>query len=303
MAKDLHTLDWTLVQTFIAVAEEGSLSAAARRLGITQPSVGRQVKNIEENLDVTLFRRVHRGFDLTETGAELLGPAREMQTAAAKFRLAAEGHSETLSGTVRITASEVVSHYTLPPILAKIRRKEPEIQLEIVPSDTSENLLFREADIAIRMYRPTQLDVITKHVCDLPTALYASKSYIKRRGLPQSAEELMTHDLIGFDRSELIINEMRKMGFDVDREFFPLRTDSQVLYWELVRAGCGIGAAQRVIGDNEPKVERLFDGLELPLLPVWVTAPEVLRGNMRIKRIFDLLAVGFAGLGKIEAKR
>lgn len=303
MAKDLHTLDWTLVQTFIAVAEEGSLSAAARQLGITQPSVGRQVKNIEENLDVTLFRRVHRGLELTETGAELLGPAREMQAAAAKFRLAAEGHSETLSGTVRITASTVVSHYTLPAILAKIRRKEPEIQLEIVPSDTTENLLFREADIAIRMYRPTQLDVITKHICDLETALYASKSYINRHGKPQTIEEMVTHDLIGFDRSELIINVMQGMGINVDREFFPLRTDSQVLYWELVRAGCGIGAAQRVIGDNDPKVEQVFDAIDLPTLPVWLTAPEVLRGNPRIRRVFDLLAVGLKGLTNSPTER
>lgn len=294
MAKELHALDWTLVQTFIAVAEEGSLSAAALRLGITQPSVGRQIKNIEENLGVTLFRRIHRGLDLTETGAELLGPAREMQSAAAKFRLAAEGHSETLSGTVRITASEVVSHYTLPAILAKIRRKEPEIQLEVVPSDTSENLLFREADIAIRMYRPTQLDVITKHVCDLKTALYASKDYVKRHGIPKNPQDLMSHDFIGFDRSELIIKEMLRLGFEVDREFFPLRTDSQVLYWELVRAGCGIGAMQRVIGDNEPKVVALLDGLDLPSLPVWLTAPEVLRGNPRIRRVFDLLAIEFS---------
>lgn len=297
MATNLHALDWALVQTFIAVAEEGSLSAAARRLSITQPSVGRQVKNIEESLNVTLFRRIHRGLELTETGTELLGPAREMQAAAAKFHLTAEGHSETLSGTVRITASTVVSHYTLPPILAKIRRKEPEIQLELVPSDTSENLLFREADIAIRMYRPTQLDVITRHVCDLQTALYASKDYINRHGKPQTMEEIMTHDFIGFDRSELIIEVMGNMGFAVDREFFPLRTDSQVLYWELVRAGCGIGAAQRVIGDNDPKVERLFDSVELPSLPVWLTAPEILRGNPRIRRVFDLLAVGLARLG------
>ncbi len=302
MAKNLHTLDWTLIQTFIAVAEEGSLSAAARRLGITQPSVGRQVKNIENNLDVTLFRRVHRGLDLTETGADLLGPARQMQAAAAKFQLAAEGHSETLSGTVRITASTVVSHYTLPPILAKIRQLEPEIQLELVPSDTSENLLFREADIAIRMYRPTQLDVITKHVCDLKSGLYASKDYINRRGKPETVEEMLTHDFIGFDRSEMIIKEMQNMGIDVDREFFPLRTDSQVLYWELVRAGCGIGAAQRVIGDNDPMVERLFP-IELPSLPVWLTAPEVLRGNPRIRRIFDLLAVEFEGLTKNPVKR
>ena len=294
MAQDLGQFDWTLAQSFLAVAEEGSLSGAARRLGMTQPSLGRHVKLLEEALDVSLFTRVPKGLELTETGVALLGPARDMLAASARLALVAEGRSERLSGTVRITASEVVSHYHLPKIFAAIRTQEPDIQLELVPSDTSENLLFREADIAIRMYRPTQLDVVTRHVGDLSVSLYAAKSYLARKGGVVRFGELEGHDFIGFDKSDLIIKFFRQMGLDVDRNFFPVRIDSQGVYWEMVRMGCGIGAAQRVIGDADPLVERLDVELPMPPLPIWLTAPEALRANPRIRRVYDLLADALA---------
>ncbi len=291
-----NNMDWTLVQSFLAVAEEGSLSGAARRLGMTQPSLGRHVKLLEEALGVTLFTRAAHGLELTETGESLLAPARDMLAASNRLSLVAEGHSERLSGTVRITASEVVSHYHLPRIFAAIRMQEPEIQLELVPSDTTENLLFREADIAIRMYRPTQLDVVTKHVGDMSVGLYAAKSYIARKGRMAQLEDVWNHDFIGFDKSDLIIRLFREMGLEVDRNFFPVRTDAQTVYWELVRAGAGIGAMQSVLGDAEPVLERLEVDIPLPPMPVWLTAPEVLRGNPRIRRVYDLLAEAMAGI-------
>lgn len=294
MASTLRHIDWTLVRSFLAVAEEGSLSAAARRLEMTQPSIGRHVKLLEDALGVSLFTRVHRGLELTETGQTLLAPARDMLAASVRLELAAEGRSERLSGTVRITASEVVSHYHLPQIFAAIRMQEPDIQLELVPSDTSENLLFREADIAIRMYRPSQLDVVTRHVGNLPVGLYAAKSYLARKGPLKQIEDTGSHDFIGFDKSDMIIRIFREMGLDVDRNFFPVRTDSQAIYWEMVRMGCGIGASQRAIGDADPLVERLDIDLPMPPMQIWLTAPEVLKTNPRIRRVYDLLgdAVG-----------
>ncbi len=282
-------MDWTLVQSFLAVAEEGSLSAAARRLGMTQPSIGRHVKLLEEALGVTLFTRAARGLALTETGESLLGPARDMLAASNRLSLVAEGQSERLSGTVRVTASEIVSHHHLPRIFAAIRMQEPDIQLELVPSDTTENLLFREADIAIRMYRPTQLDVITRHVGDMSVGLYAAKSYIARKGRLTRPEEVWDHDFIGFDKSDLIIRFFREMNLDVDRNFFPVRTDSQPVYWEMVRAGAGIGAMQTILGDADPALEKLHVAIPIPPMQVWLTAPEILRHNPRMRRVFDLL--------------
>ncbi|MDG1431558.1 MAG: LysR family transcriptional regulator, partial [Paracoccaceae bacterium] len=155
----LHKLDWSLVQSFLAVAEHGSLSAAAKALGASQPTVGRQIKAMEVALGVTLFVRQPRGLVLSETGSDLIEPAKAMQEAVNEISLRAAGREDATIGTVRITASITVSHYVLPPIIAAIRLAEPGVAIELVPSDESENLLFREADIALRMYRPTQLDV------------------------------------------------------------------------------------------------------------------------------------------------
>lgn len=292
MEKSVRNLDWTLIQSFCAVASEGSLSGAARSIGQSQPTVGRHIKAAEAALGVELFRRVPRGLELTPVGLEMLTHARDMEVAFAKLQLTAEGQAEALSGTVRITASVVMSHFVLPKLIAEIRRKLPEVQLELVPSDATENLIFREADIAVRMYRPTQLDVISRHVADQPTALYASHAYLERVGTPASLDDLQNLDIIGFDKNDLIIRLLGSLGIVVDRDFFSVRCDDQAAYWHLVRAGCGIGGMQTFIGDNDPTVIKVMTEIEMPSLPIWLAAPDALRTNARIRRVWDLLADG-----------
>jgi len=292
MDKNSKPLDWTLVQSFCAVGELGSLSAAARALGQSQPTTGRHIKTIEQNLGVELFRRMPRGLALTVAGLEIFDHAREMQQAAARLRLSADGRAEELRGTVRITASVVVSNYILPRIIAAIRAALPEVHIELVPSDTTENLIFREADIAIRMYRPTQLDVITRHVSDQQLGLYGHRAYLDRVGRPTTLAKLEALDFVGLDKSDLLIRAMNEIGMTVDREFFPVRCDDQAVQWRLVCAGCGIGAMQRMIGDAEPAVERIPTEFVLPTLPVWLAAPDALRSNARIRKVWDLLSDG-----------
>ncbi|HEX6272201.1 MAG TPA: LysR family transcriptional regulator, partial [Polyangiaceae bacterium] len=241
-------LDWSLVQAFLGVAEHGSLSAAARALGATQPTLGRQVRAIEEQLGVALFQRTEKGFTLTETGEALLPSARAMRQAVHDIELGAAGKGHGIEGTVRVTSSIVMATYHLPDILATLRREEPLIAVELAPSDESSNLHFREADIAVRMYRPTQLDLVTQHLGELRLGIFASKAYVARRGLPKTPPELFEHDIVGFDRDPAILEGFRAAGFPVERGFFKLRTDDQVAYWQLVRAGAGIGFGQRVLG-------------------------------------------------------
>ncbi len=288
--------DWTLYRSFLVVAETGSLSAAARALNLSQPTLGRHIAELETALATTLFTRAPRGLMLTEAAAVLLPAARQMRDAAASLGLLAAGREQSLSGTVRLTASRVVSHYLLPRILADLRQKEPGIEIELVPTDSTENLLFREADIALRMYRPTQADVVTRHLCDLSTAIYAATSYLDRHGRPQSPEDLLALDFVGFDRSDLMLRLMAGLGIVRKREDFPVRCDDQVVHWALVRAGCGVGATQCGIGDADPLVERVAPFVALPALPVWLTAPEALRQNPRIRRVMDHLAAGFRPL-------
>ncbi|NOX74776.1 MAG: LysR family transcriptional regulator [Alphaproteobacteria bacterium] len=288
----MNKFDWSLVQSFLAVAEDGSFSAAARSLGISQPTVGRQIAELERQMGTPLFQRENRGHRLTDAGGELLGHAHAMQVGAAQMSLAAAGQSQVLSGTVRITASVVVSHYLLPSIFADIRRAEPEIELELNPSDATENLLFREADIAVRMYRPEQLDVITRKVGAQRFGLYASRDFIAAHGQPETLEEFRNFDVIGYDRSDLMIEGMRAMGIAADRSYFTIRCDNQTVYVEMVRAGCGIGVVAENVAAADDGLVRVLPEVAIPDLPIWLTAHAALRSSPRIRRIYDLLAEG-----------
>lgn len=292
---NINDLDWSLIQSFLAVAERGSLSAAAGDLGSSQPTLGRHIKTIEEKLGAELFHRQSRGLGLTETGAKLVAPARAMREAMQQITLAAAGARQTLAGTVRITASVVTGAYHMPRIIAGIRAIEPEIEIELIPSNDSSNLLYREADIAVRMYRPTQLDLITQYLGDIGISAYAAHSYLRQRGAP-TPETIMDHDFVGYDSDTAIIDGMRQGGLSVDRHFFGVRCDDEIVYWNLVRQGCGIGFSQTGIGAADPLVQELDFGFPLPVLPVWLTAHDAMRQTPRIRRVWDLLAAGFKPL-------
>jgi len=295
MNTSFNHLDWSLVQAFLAVAETGSLSAASRALGASQPTLGRQIKQIEAQLSADLFTRQPRGFVLTKTGAALVEPAQQMRAAMHQIALTAAGQQDTLQGSVRITASVVLSATHLPPIIAAIRAAEPDIAIELAPSDDTRNLLFREADIAIRMYRPTQLDLITQHIGDIPLSVFAAKSYLAKRGMP-TPDTLMDHDFVGYDANTAIIDGFNAAGFGIARDFFKTRCDDQHAYWELVCTGCGIGFSQKSIGAMEPRVQELDLGFPLQPLPVWLTAHEAMRQTPRIRRVWDMLVDGLRDL-------
>lgn len=296
MAISLQKLDWSLLQGFLAVAETGSLSAAARCMNASQPTLGRQIKTIEAQLGAELFHRAPRGLTLTETGAALIAPARQMRDAVHQITLTAAGQTARLDGTVRITASTAMSFHHLPDIIAEIRRTEPQIAIELVPSDESRNLLYREADIAVRMYRPTQLDLITQHIGDMALGVFVAKSYVDQRGLPQNQEDVLQHDFVGYDTNSAIEDGFAQAGFSVGRDFFKVRCDDYMTYWELVRAGCGIGFAQANVGHAEPLVTEIDLGFPLPALPIWLTAHEAMRQTPRVRRVWDLLAKGLSPL-------
>ena len=278
------------------MAETGSYSAAARRLGSSQPTVGRQIAALEAAVGAALFQRHAQGMRLSEAGADLLGPAREMARAAQALALAAAGKAEAMSGTVRVTASVTMAHHVLPPVIARIREALPQVAVELVASDATDNLLFREADIAVRMFRPDQLDVVTTHLGDLELGLYGAVRYLDRAGRPGTREELLGYRFVGYDRDDRIIRGFREVGYSVARDFFGTRTDAQTVYWELVRAGCGLGIGQVLLGARDPLVERVVPDLPLPVLPVWLTAHEAMRRTPRIRRVWEMLAADLAPL-------
>ena len=284
--------DWALWRSFAAVVEAGSLSAAARRIGYSQPTLGRHIETLEQQLGVLLFDRTLQGLKPTATALRLYEPVRTAEQALAEASLVAEGSAGQLEGTVRLTSSTIVSHYVLPPMLRDLRRAFPAIALELVPSDAVENLLLREADIAVRMFRPTQLELIAKKLGELPIVACAHQSYLGARGTPQSPEDLLAHDLIGYDRGEVLIAAAREMGFDLGRADFVLRTDSLTAMWEMMKAGLGIGFAQRGMVRDTPGMREILPMIVPPPLEVWLTTHRELFLSPRIRAIYDLLAAG-----------
>ena len=282
--------DWSLWRSFGAVVAEGSLSAAARRLGLSQPTLGRHIEALEQSLNLTLFERTLQGLKPTENALRLYAPVEQAKLALAEAMIVAEGTVGALDGTVRITSSTVTSHYLLPAMLAGIRDAFPQIAVELVPSDSVENLLLREADIAVRMFRPTQLELITKKLGEIPIVACAHESYLARRGVPLVPDDLAEHDLIGFDRSDVIVNTAKLMGFDLKRADFVVRTDSQTAMWELMKAGLGVGFAQWGLVRDTPGMRLVLPGLRPPALEVWLTTHRELFTNRRIRAIYDRLA-------------
>ncbi|MBI1339026.1 LysR family transcriptional regulator [bacterium] len=292
----MTALDWAKLQSFVAVAEHGSLSAAARATGASQPTLSRHIAMLEEEVGLRLFDRRSDGLSLTATGAEIFEKALAMAQAANELELIATGRSEQVSGTVRITASQVMAAYSLPQILTALRIAEPQIAIELVASNETDNLLKREADIAVRMYRPLQNDVITRKVGDLTLGVFASRSYLERRGRPEITEDLLSHDVIGFDRSDEMVAGFKSAGVDVSRDFFALRTDAHFVHPELVRAGFGVGVIETGFAQSDPELVRLFPEAMIRSLPIWLTAHAELRSSVRVRRAFDFLAE------KLEAK-
>lgn len=284
--------DWALWRSFAAVVANGSLSAAARELGISQPTVGRHIETLEHDLGLTLFERTLSGLKPNSAALRIFEPVAQAQGALAEAAMMAEGAQAEYGGTVRITASVMISNHVLPRLLLPVRERYPGIALEIVPADSTENLLLREADIAIRMFRPTQLELVTRHLGDIPILPAAHQSYLDRRGTPGTADELASHDLIGLDRSDLIIAHAQRLGFPLRRDNFVLRTDDQATQWELLRAGLGIGFAQANLLRATPGMVALPIDLSIPPLEVWLTTHRELFTSHRIRAIYDALAGG-----------
>lgn len=285
----MSDLDWNQINTFLAVADTGSLVAAARSLRMTQPALGRQISMLEEKLGSSLFIRGRSGMKLTETGLALVDEARAVKNEVDRFLLKAAGHDERISGTVRITASRVVSIYILPAMLARLKQAEPAIEIELVPDNAVANLIARDADIAIRMVRPLQNDLIATKITEIPLGAYAHQSYIARRGKPETIDDLKHHDVIGYDREDRMLVAMRELGIPAERSFFSIRTDDEVAAWEMVKAGAGIGFAQQHLAADAPGIVRVVPDLPIPTLPVWLTAHQDLRTSRRIRRVMDFL--------------
>ncbi len=284
---------WDQWQLFLALAEGGSTAAAARVLGQTQPTLSRQLQALEAALGRDLFERHPRGLRLTTAGQGLLPAARQMREAAQGLHLALAAHDDSLAGSVRLTASEIVSAHFLPRVLAPLQAAHPEIQIELVASNLNEDLLARSADIALRMVRPTEGALVARRLPDWPLGFFAHRDYLARRGLPRR-ETLAEHSWLGYDRSTQLIDGFRAAGFPVDASFFAWRCDNQLATWEALRAGMGIGIGLQALAARDPALVHVLHELAVPPLPMWLTAHRELRDTPRLRLVFDTLAAAWS---------
>lgn len=286
--------DWNHIRAFLATAETGSLSAAARRLGLTQPTLSRQVAALEAELGVLLFERLGRSLALTGAGQELLCHSRRMGEAAEALTLTASGQAQAIEGTVRITASDVVSAHLLPPLLHQLRQRAPRLSIDVVAANDIRDLMRREADIAIRHVRPDQPELIARLVQEATAHFYAAPSYLQRRGRPAAPADLSAHDFVGFADVERSIAFMAPLGIRLTAENFPVKSTSGLVSWELVRQGFGVSPMMDAVAEATAGVERLLPGTAPITFPVWLTTHRELHTSRRIRLVYDLLAEFFS---------
>lgn len=284
------SFDWSLVRSFLAVFEHGSLLGAARSLNASQPTIGRHVAELESQLGLVLFERTGRGQVPTESAIRLAESARLMQSGADQLARSVAGASQSVAGTVRISASESVACFIMPALLAQMRLSLPEVQVELVASNAVSNLLRREADIAVRMVQPDQATIVARKVGKVVLSACAHQDYLRRRGVPREPAELLSHDLIAGDRDDGVLRGFAAHGLNVTKENFAFRSDGLVVTWQAIRSGLGIGFAAEHLIRMDPAVIPVLPKLNIPPIPVWLAVHKEIRTSKRIRAVYDFLS-------------
>lgn len=285
-------ISWELFRSFLAVARHGSLSGAARALRLTQPTLGRHIALLERSLGTPMFTRSPQGLTPTETALTLAPIAEAMESAVEAMIRAASGQVGEIAGVVRITASEIVGAEVLPPILAAFVERYPGISFELHLSNQTEDLLRRDADIAVRMVRPTQAGLVARRLGQTVVGLYAHRRYLAAVGEPRSLTDLARCRMIGFDRYPVPIKAIENTGIPLSRESFSLRTDSDLAQLAALRAGYGVGGCQIGIARRDPELVRVLPQAFAAPLETWLAMHENLRASPRVRRTFDHLTAG-----------
>ncbi|MFM2479175.1 LysR family transcriptional regulator [Celerinatantimonas sp. MCCC 1A17872] len=286
-------ISWELYRSFLAVMQFGSLSAAARELGSTQPTIGRHIAALEQHLGIVLFTRAQGGLVASKEAQSLLPYAQQIGTTVAALNRVASCQSSHIQGVVRITASDIIGIELLPPIFSKLRAKHAMLKLELTLSDQPLDLLHRQADIAVRMFRPTQQQLIARKVGNVSIGLYASQDYAQSHKLPVALEQLSEHALIGYDHITPFIRETtKKLNSNVfERTNFSLAADSNVAQLAMIKAGMGIGACQTQLAQRYQLIPILADSFCVNL-ELWIVMHEDLRYNKACRAVFDALCEG-----------
>jgi len=290
------TFDWNQARAFLVTAEEGSLSAAARALGLTQPTLSRQVAALEDALGVTLFERVSKSLVLTKAGVELAEHVRAMGEAASRISLTASGQSQQVEGLVTISTTDLMAAHLLPEILGALRSKAPGIEIKVLCTNSLSDLRRREADIAIRHVEPDHPDLYARKLRDAPARIFGARKYLERHGSVLSKKDAPKLDFIGFDNNDELIGYLRAFGLDVSEANIRLSSPNGIVAWEYVRQGFGLSIMADEIAARFEEIVPAFDDVEPVRFPIWLVTHRELHTSRRIRVVFDHLAEGLLSI-------
>lgn len=286
--------NWNLIRAFLAVARSGSLSSAARHLGVSQSTLTREIQSLEQSTQLNLFKRSTHGVQLTEQGQNLMDSAEQMEKAADNFARRSQGNVPSLKGEVRISANEIIANYLLPKALATFKDKFPQIVPEIVVSNAVTNLSKRDADIAIRMFRPSQSEFVSRRLPDIALGFFAHRQYLEKFGRPDSVEDLKQHRLINEDLDNTFVTGATALGYQFSKQDFAFRTDHLQLQINLARAGAGIVGTHTKLAQHWPELEQVLTDFPLPSLQCWLVCHSDVQYNARIRETLHFLSDWFS---------
>lgn len=296
------SISWDDQRVFLAVLEEGSLSGAARRLGVSHPTVRSRLEALETALGTVLFTRSVNGLTPTDSAEALREPARTMAMASDLFIRQASGTPGEIAGVVRISVPEFMGIEVIPAMLRVLRDTHPAIRIELSLSNAPADLLAQEVDVAVRTVTPKQEALVAKKVASIPLGFFASVDYLERRGVPETFEDLGRHDLIGPDRTLTDLALVERLGAGFSQVRFVLRTDSHPAQIAAARAGIGIAVAQVPVGRRDPRLRQVLPDVTALALDTWVVTHENLSKVPRVRAVFDSLVAAFAGYGERELR-
>jgi DNA-binding transcriptional LysR family regulator len=300
MSPKTHAVDWNLISAFAHLVSAGSLTKAAVGAGVSQPTLSRQIRQLERQLGLELFERTARGMRLTESGQSLVVRAARMRDEADGIARSAQGLDSEVSGIIRISASELTANHILPPVLTKLHQQHASIEFEVVATNALSNLLNREADIAVRMAPPRQRELIARKVALLRVGVYAHKRYLREHGIPKSLADLLKHDLIGYDKDNSLSKGLLAAGAPKSALRFAFRSDSHEVCWQMVRAGYGCGFVTTVVAVTDGDVVQVLPTAPIPSLPIWLTVHREVRSNKRLRLVYDALASELKSLSPLN---
>ncbi|WP_417723626.1 LysR family transcriptional regulator [Salipiger sp.] len=291
-----NRISWDDQRLFLAVLDEGSLSGAARRLGLSHPTVRARIDALEAALGTVLFTRSARGLAPTDVALALRDSARRMALASEEFLRQASAPAGEAAGRVRLSVPEFMGVEVVPAMLRPLRDSHPGLVVELALSNARADLLGREVDLAVRTVAPEQEALVARRVAEIPLGFFAARDYLARRGRPGSVADLAAHDLIGPDRSLPDLEVAARLAPDLGPARFVLRTDSHPAQIAAARAGIGIAVIQVPAGERDPVLSRVLPEVTVARLGVWIVTHGDLRRVPRVRAVFDALVAGYSGV-------